>query len=287
MAKVLASEVLVDCKCWPSLALPVLRAEIRANCNVTACMRCGEVSATVAIVDEPYPHDTHHVGNSVYDLTVEARDWLAQFPRCTKGSGRGRERIFLSAEVRASTEADLRKLEDAACEQQRGLDFASRLRIAGVPNAPAPPLVDWLKDFSCVAAAIALTPDASLNTIAFHMAALGDQALLGADVFEQRPRYRFELAALLNERDREMQLAAHVFIRDRRFWDTEFIKIFERQLAGPEPPVGFGVLLSTFYILGTLARPLVPALRNKAKLTSDTSDGEYLLRIATILEGDA
>jgi hypothetical protein len=119
------------------------------------------------------------------------------------------------------------------------------------------------------------------------MAALGDRALLGIDVFSQRPHYQNELAALLNERDRDLQLAAHVFIRDRRFLNAELVEILGRQLLGPEPPVGIGVLLSTFYTLGTLARPLVPALQNKAKLTGDASDREYLLRIAKVLEADA
>jgi hypothetical protein len=201
MAKVLAPEVLVDCRCGSPLARPVLCAEIRARCNVTARMRCGEISATVAVVEEPFPHDTHHVGNEVLSLSREARDWLAQFPRCVKGSGRGRERVFLPAEARASVETELTGREEAAHKQQRGLNFARRLSVAGLPEARAPALADWLRDFSGVPEAAALTPAAGRNAIAAHMAALGDRALLGVDVFSQRPHYQDELAALLNEND--------------------------------------------------------------------------------------
>jgi len=174
---VLAAEVLVDCACRPALARPVLCEQIRANCNVTTCVRCGEISATVAIVDEPYPH-THHVGNDVYALTEEARVWLAKFPRCTKGSGRGRRRIFLAAEIRASTEGLLVELEKVAYEQQRDLDFASRLRTAGMPDSPVPALPHWLDDFRGLPGAMASTPDAPLKTIAAHMAALGDRGMV-------------------------------------------------------------------------------------------------------------
>src|SRR6185369_4951300 len=284
MATVLAPEVLVDCACRPALARPVLCEEIRANCNVTACVRCGEISATVAIVDEPYPHDTHHVGNDVYALTGAARVWLAKFPRCTKRSGRGRGRIFLAADVRAPTEVILRELEEIAHEQQRHLDFVSRLRAAGVPDSAAPVLPHWLSDFRGLPGAIALTPDAPLKTIAGHMATFGDSGLVAADVFERRATYQTELATLLNDADRDMQLAAHEFIRDRRLLNAELIKIFERQLRGPEPPVGLGVLLSTFYTLGSLAKPLVPALRDAAELTRYARDRLQILRIAELVD---
>jgi hypothetical protein len=81
-----------------------------------------------------------------------------------------------------------------------------------------------------------------------------------------------------------MQLAAHVFIRDRRFLNAELVEILEGQLIGPEPPVGIGVLRSTLYTLGSVARPLVPALNSMAKLTGNESDRHYLLRLVKVLE---
>ena len=97
----------VDCACPSSMQRPVLRDHTGVNRRVTACLRCGAVSVTDSIVEEPRPHDVRCVANVVVDVAPAALAWLAAFPRVAGPAWEWQDPIYLPADTRAEDEAEL------------------------------------------------------------------------------------------------------------------------------------------------------------------------------------
>lgn len=147
-ADTLVGSVAVACDCDPALHRPV---SIEST-GVNACLRCGTITCTRSVGD-----DGRHTGNAWQCfLTVPvSRDliaWLAEWPRLTirrhlshrwpmsDGLGK-REVLFLPANTRCETAADLVALEDRLLGRPLGAKF---------PSAPAPeeltgPLVPYAR----------------------------------------------------------------------------------------------------------------------------------------------
>jgi len=140
----------VDCACPSSMQRPVLRDHTGVNRRVTACLRCGAVSVTDSIVEEPRPHDVRCVANVVVDVAPAALAWLAAFPRVAGPAWEWQDPIYLPADTRAEDEAELEAIEARARAEQAGWPPMDRLQSAGLPEAPPPVLPEGLARFARV-----------------------------------------------------------------------------------------------------------------------------------------
>lgn len=145
----------VACACDVRLERPVLRDHTGINRRVSACLRCGEVTMTESLVEEPRPHDVRCVGNRVLAVEPALLAWLARWPRLAGPAWRWRDPMYLPADTRVEDHAELEVLEAAAEREQQSLVPLERLRRAGIPAEPPPPLPRDLAVFATTWAAVA------------------------------------------------------------------------------------------------------------------------------------
>lgn len=150
-------EVAVACHCDVAFHRPVLAS----GSGVHACMRCGTVTCTHTVGDEGRYTGAFWIAYIVDEVPNALLNWLGQWPRVTlraapfdgwiRPLGLSRdERIYLPANVRCDTHAELLALE----EQSRGPAATHRFPLQRAPSSL--PTQQYL--FAQFAEAVQLTP---------------------------------------------------------------------------------------------------------------------------------
>jgi len=165
---ILPPEREVDCGCDARLQRPVTRDPTGWNNRITACMRCGTVSLTESIVDEPRPHDVRCVGNRIEAVTADALAWLSAWPRLAWGVWQEDRQIYLPASLRCATIDELQARERECLTAQRNVPNAERLRSVGIPHEPPPELPEMMRTFAQTQLGVALGPNTDLETLLSH-----------------------------------------------------------------------------------------------------------------------
>lgn len=134
-AKTLPPEKQVDCDCPATMERAVYGQA--GAWDVTACVQCGAVSVTAAIVQEPRPHDVQVLGHDVVSVESVVMDWLKRWA-LRVGSTWGWDWFFLPAGFRAQGRSELAEAEATVRAQQESLPRIERLRRSGVPEEGPP-----------------------------------------------------------------------------------------------------------------------------------------------------
>ena len=121
---------MVDCGCDEGLELAVLE-ELPGRMEMRACMKCGALGLSEAIVEEPQPYDVQFIGYEPVVLSGAVAAWVGAWPRLTSLDG---ERVLVGSNVKVVDRAGLQAMIDA---QERGWNRA-RLMELGVPEGPPP-----------------------------------------------------------------------------------------------------------------------------------------------------
>jgi hypothetical protein len=180
--------------------------------DVTACVQCGTVSVTSAIVEEPRPHDVRCLGHEVVPIDKALSDWLSEWA-LRVGAPWGWEWGFLPAKLRLMSAAELAEAETTARAQQEGLPRIERLRRSGVPRgSPPPDLPRELQLYRHVYEATALRGAALPALLAF-----GATSLHGFALFEDQVRADPGLPAAIEAAMLDPTLSDFAFELARRF----------------------------------------------------------------------
>ncbi len=135
----------VDCSCPESMLLAVLD-NLPGNQQLLACVRCGHVELSDALVNEPHPGDVQLLGYAWIEMSEAIRDWAGSWPRFAMIA---EKRVYLSAQCLFETTAELSAAIEKAEADQSGLELRERLLPLGVPMAPSPEsLPEALSGFS-------------------------------------------------------------------------------------------------------------------------------------------
>ncbi|PTY07596.1 hypothetical protein DB347_05010 [Opitutaceae bacterium EW11] len=135
----------VTCACDRALHVPVA-LEPTMSRGVHACLSCGTVTAS-----EMLTRHVHHNTFEPYDrreipLDERARQWLSAWPRLIEVDRGGP--FFVPASTRIAKSRDLFDLAQGLRAAQQTLPRGRRLREAGLPAEPPPPLPEALEDFA-------------------------------------------------------------------------------------------------------------------------------------------
>ena len=195
---ILPPEREVNCECDVRMHRPVYRDPTGVNHRVSACLRCGLVTVTESLVEEPHPNDVQCVGNRVDYVDGAVLDWLAQWPRLAWGVCSLDRNIYLPAALRCGDLAALQAAESRELGLQHSLTLRERLDHAGYPAAPAPAgLPSALSAFAQTWQGLQVTEQTPLDLL-IEMA---DRANRGSEfaieVLNRRPHIAEEIAALI------------------------------------------------------------------------------------------
>ncbi len=269
----------VDCACDPALARAIAPVG-----DVSACLRCGVVTVSEAVWDEPHPHVVVTLGYHFDEVAPDVLSWLGQWPRIV-WTGGAAPNYFLPAGRRALDTPALEALEIAARKEQEGLLlYSARLRWAGVPRSPPPAaLPPKLSMHAKVWAAMQVTQEAPLGVLAAHAR---DWSGVIDDVFLRRPSPLGDLLALLRSADAEQRDAGYGFIDRLHLVNDDLMDAMKQRLEADDlAPQELHRLLIAVVALGDRARALVPALRARA----ERDKGDYyghkrLLEVVALVE---
>lgn len=120
----------MDCGCDEGLELAVLE-ELPGRLEMRACMKCGALGLSEAIVEEPEPHDVQFIGYEPIEISKAVAAWVGGWPRLTSLD---RERVLVGRDVRVVDREGLQAMIGA---QERGWN-RTRLIELGVPDGPPP-----------------------------------------------------------------------------------------------------------------------------------------------------
>ena len=124
----------VDCSCPEGMLLAVLDT-LPGNRQLLACVRCGRVELSDALVNEPHPSGVQFLGYEWIALSEAVRSWAGSWPRFALLSG---QRVYLSAQKTFETEAELVAAIELAAVAQISLMLREKLLQLGVPTACSP-----------------------------------------------------------------------------------------------------------------------------------------------------
>jgi hypothetical protein len=268
----------VDCAC----DAPLVRA-VAPTGDVNACLRCGIVTVTDAIWDEPHPHVVITLGYELVEVAPEVLDWLGQWPRIIWTGGVA-PNYFLHAGARASDGPSLEALEIAARKEQEGRVYSGRLRWAGVPtNQPPAALPPKLAMSAKVWAAMQVTDETPLDVLLTHAK---DWSGVIDDVFLRRPGYMGDLLGLLTHTDAVQRETGYGFIDRLHLVNDAMLDAMKHRLEGDDiTPQELHRLLIAIGALREKARGLVPALRALAERSKgDYSGHKRLVDVANLVE---
>lgn len=140
----------VDCGCDEGLELAVLE-ELPGRVEMRACMKCGALGLSEAIVEEPQPYDVQFIGYEPVVLSGAVAAWVGAWPRLTSVDG---ERVLVGREVRVLDRAGLQAMIGM---QERGWN-RERLMALSVPeSAPPAELPSVLSGFAEIWRGLSLT----------------------------------------------------------------------------------------------------------------------------------
>lgn len=195
---ILPPEREVDCECNRHLHRPVFLDPTGWNYRVTACVRCGTVTVTESLVEEPHPNDVRCVGNRIAAVAPEAISWLSAWPCLAWGVWNEDRHIYLPAALRCQTVAELEAAERAQLAAQSPLSQAERLLGAGVPPTPPPAsLPANLKPFPETQAGLQLTEETDFETLVAMASRSTWASPFAQAILERRPHIAEEIAVLL------------------------------------------------------------------------------------------
>jgi hypothetical protein len=199
----------VDCPCPGSMA----RAVYIHAAHWAACVGCGAMSVTEAIVDEPRPHDVQCLGHEVVAFDEKVMRWLGAWALRAGPPWGGSEWLFLPSRLRLSTERELVEAERRARDEQARLTRIERLRRSGVPSDPAPaelpPQLSLYRD--ALEATRYQVPDLR------SLLAFASRSLHGLALFEDQIRGHPELVSAIEDAMIDPALSAFAFELARRF----------------------------------------------------------------------
>jgi len=257
----------VDCDCDVTFHRPVYRDHTGINFRVTACLRCGTVSVTESIVDEPHPNDVRCVGHIIQAVSFEALEWLADWPRLAWGVWNDDRSIYLPAALRCQTVEGLEQAERAALAEQKGMPVRERILHAGVPSNPAPTsLPDPLESFAETWEGLRLTDDTPIE----RLWALSDDGTWAAPfahaILLRQPNIVQETASRLRSADPTRSRAAKCLVDRQRLNDPAIVAaVIDRVRDAPLTESALGPLLDTLYFIGPAAAEARPLLRELAQ----------------------
>lgn len=231
----------VECDCDAALHRPVLLDPWLTGLGIRACLGCGTVTVTECRGDEGrYTGDAWQAYFKV-SVPEEALAWMAQWPRAkfTWHNGRWpmaatlvpRDVVFLPADTRCGTAAELEKLEAELAADPRSP--GRMLRECRTPSAPPPPgIPQMLQGFATVWQALRLRPDSDVNQL-MRLAQLGSAASpVAVDLLLQRPDAAKRVGEALRSEDRIWQSAGIALARARRPVDPGLVPLLVELLGG-------------------------------------------------------
>lgn len=155
--KALPLERCVDCDCADyGMAQPVLLYNRWGEQHVYACLRCGAVECVHPMGDEPRGAGPVSGNNFVMPLSVEVREWLAQWPRLLTLGCHSNQPLWSPARTLFESRAELNHAIAAAEESQVNLPPAGRLlqnlgrTSIGAPPPGLPPYLKMYRNFWAV-----------------------------------------------------------------------------------------------------------------------------------------
>ncbi len=125
--------------------------ELPGRVEMRACMKCGALGLSEAIVEEPQPYDVQFIGYEPVVLSGAVAAWVGAWPRLTSVDG---ERVLVGREVRVLDRAGLQAMIGM---QERGWN-RERLMALSVPeSAPPAELPSVLSGFAEIWRGLSLT----------------------------------------------------------------------------------------------------------------------------------
>jgi hypothetical protein len=136
-----AEERLVDCECEVRLALPLLHHGRWSEVQFARCGGCGALQAYIPVGDDP--RELNRAGaNRAVPINDDVSGWLAQWPSLAVDQGDPIGPFWLPADARFADAVGLRSRVTDLVREQVDMLPAHRLRAAGCPTAPMPPVHD-------------------------------------------------------------------------------------------------------------------------------------------------
>jgi hypothetical protein len=246
-------------------------------------MRCGVVSLSDPIWEEPHPHVVVVHGHTIIETMPDVTAWLGQWPRLIWTGGTW-PRCFLPATARAGDLGVLEALELAGRRGQEALSYGERLRRAGVPATPAPAaLPAKLTNFSILWNALQCDDATPLDVL---VAQAGGWAGPVDDIFLRRPTHLSELLDLLQDSAVERREVGYGFVERLRIANDAVLDALRVRLqATDHGPQELHRLLIAIGALRGEARKLAPTLRAVAeKWKGDYYQHKRLSELAALVE---
>jgi hypothetical protein len=223
-AETLLGEVAVACDCDPALH----RAVLIELLGVKACLRCGTVTCTRSIGD-----DGRHTGNSwqaylAVAVSPSVLDWLSRWPRVTVRRHLShrwptsdvlgqRDVIYLPADTRCETVAELIALEDARLGRTYESDFPTA--------APPPGLPKSMEGFAQFWSALRLTPESDLTQLLAHAQLANPGSAMAVARLLRRPDAYDVMVNALRGRDAVSKSAGIAMARSARPVDPRLSEV--------------------------------------------------------------
>ncbi len=257
----------VDCECDVAMHRPVYRDHTGINLRVSACMRCGAVTVTESIVDEPRPHDVQCIGRVIEEIDPFSLEWLAGWPRLAWGIWQQDRRVYLTAAFRALTLEGLQAFEQSELAAQKAMGMRERLIHAGFPPRQAPSgLPEGLKSFAEAWIGLQLTEETDVERL---IAVSDDRSWASPfahDLLLRRPNIGEEVAAMLRSRDPVQFRAGKSLVDCRKVTHPAIVSaVIDLLKAAPLTEPALNPLLDTLYYLGSAAADARPILKDIAQ----------------------
>lgn len=240
---------------------------------MTACVRCGRITLTDAVVDEPHPHHVVCIGNVVRELDDAARGWLGAFPRLSSGLD---EPVLLPAATRADDEAALAELERAEQSAKRAQTSREGFLRAGVPPDPPPPsLPADLKHYVDLHRGLRLDDDTPLDDLASSMGTFAQPFAL--EILARRTDLQATVLGWLRDTSIERRRAGATAIGALALATPPVLGVLEDRLerSDVDDPSSLHVLLDLVMRLGPAAAALADTLH---RVSARIGEGDYYLR---------
>lgn len=129
----------VDCTCDPELGMMLLHYGRWSEVQAARCCGCGKVQAYIPVGDDPRTPNGSSAHRAV-PLDASASEWLTQWPLLIGYPSDPLGPCWLPARTKAVSAGELKQRIASAEQEQRIHQPAARLRAAGFPAAPAPPV---------------------------------------------------------------------------------------------------------------------------------------------------
>lgn len=137
----------VQCTCDPRLNVQI-GIEGNVYREVACCVKCGRITASYLLTQHVHHNTFEPVEREEIPLSAEAIAWFNRWPLLVETDNR--EIVYFPAGFRCGSAAELAQRVDREKARQFELPRGRRMRNAGIPTEPPPPIPEALADYGSV-----------------------------------------------------------------------------------------------------------------------------------------